>query len=320
MDWIKKNSEKFVLLLLSLALLGVSVLLFLNGRSFLATFDSLKNEVRQNNNVPALDIKPMEDAQASLAKPASWAGGHAGSLFVSRKYILQDGVLIDPFDPKTGRMLHPPIPNEWFIKYNLDITDPDVLTQDPDSDGFSNLDEFTAGTDPLDKNSHPAYITKLKLVKFIKVPFRLIFNARPDADSFQINTIDVHQPSQILKIGDQIQGTKFKIIKFDEKKFTDSNDIEHDISELTIQHIETGDKVVLVYNKQADSPDSYAQFKYLWDTNPQTSVFSVKKDHEFSLKPDTDVKYKLIDINEHEAVIQTKTQDQIKIPLLEGTH
>jgi len=310
MDWIKKNSEKFVLLLVSLALLAVSVLLIFNSRSFLATFEGLKAAVPENHNVPPLDVKPLEDAKTVLLKPGSW-GAHKGSLFVSRRYILKDGVLIDPFAEDSKIQLHPPVPNEWFNKNNLDITDPDILMEDADGDGFTNLDEYLAGTDPLDKNSHPAYTTKLKLLKFIKVPFRLIFNARPDADSFQINTLDVNQPSQILKIGDQIKGTKFKLIKFEEKSLTNSNGVVEDHSELTIQNTDTQAQVVLVYNQQADSPDSYAVFKYLWNN----TQFTVRKDQIFSLKPDDDVKYKLIDITDTQAVIQdTKTQEKTTIP------
>ncbi|MGB8354415.1 MAG: Amuc_1099 family pilus-like system protein [Chthoniobacteraceae bacterium] len=314
MDWIKKNYEKFALLLVALALLAVSVFLILGVRTFLASFEGLKAPVVESNKVPDLEpvLKPLEDAKASIQKPGAWTG-HQGSLFVSRRYILKDPDLIDPFDPKTGMQLHPPVPNEWFIKYNLDITDPDILTQDADGDGFTNLDEFNAGTDPLDKNSHPAYTTKLKLAKFIQVKFRLLFSAQPDADSYQINTVDLNQPSQILKIGDQIVGTKFKLIKFEPKSMTDSNGIDHNISELTIQNTETGAQVVLIYDKQADSPDSYAVFKYLWNNTQIT----VKKDQEFVLKPEVDVKYKLIDINDQEAVIQTATGDKIKIPHFE---
>ena len=143
--------------------------------------------------------------------------------------------------------------------------------------------------------------------------FRLLFSAQPDADSYQINTVDINQASQILKIGDQIAGTKFKLIKFEPKSMTDSNGIDHNISELTIQNTETQAQVVLVYDKQADSPDSYAVLKYLWNT----SQITVKKDQEFVLKPETDVKYKLIDISDREAVIQTKTGDKITIPHFE---
>lgn len=314
MEWIKKNYEKFALLLLAVGLLAVSGLLIWNRMSFVAGFESLKATVVQNNNIQPLKTESLEEARANLQKPATWAA-HPGSLFVSRKYILKDNALIDPFENQV--MLHPPVPNDWFIKNNLDLTEQDILTEDQDGDGFSNLDEFNAGTDPLDKNSHPAYTTKLRLEKFIKVPFRLVFKARPDPDSFQINTIDINQPSQILRVGDQIAKTKFKIVKFVEKFTPNQYQTMEDTSELTIQNTETGEQVVLVYGKTVDSPDSYAQFRYLWDN----SVFAVKKDKEFSLKPEADVKYKLIDINEREAVIQeTKTEKKITIPHLEEQH
>lgn len=315
MDWIKKNFEKFTLLLLSIALLGVSVLLFLNARGFFAMFDVLKQPVTHNNNVPPLDTKELDEDRNELLKPASWTG-HEGSLFVSRRYVVVSGTLVDPLEGDTGTPIHAPVPNSWFVKYHLEdiMLDSDALTEDPDGDGFTNLDEFNGGTDPLDKNSHPPYTTKLRLEKFINVPFRLVVKARPDADSFQIDTLDLHQPSQILHIGEMIQGTKFKLVKFEEKHTKDENDIDHDVSELTVQNVQTQEQVVLIMEKQVDSPDSYALFKYLWDN----SEFGVKKGQEFSLKPEPDIKYKLIDINQTEALIQNlKTNEQIKIPLLE---
>ena len=71
--------------------------------------------------------------------------------------------------------VHPPVPNEWLEQFDLPIADADVLTQDPDGDGFTNLDEWQGHTNPTDKNSHPAYIAKLKLSRFAQEPFRLIF-------------------------------------------------------------------------------------------------------------------------------------------------
>ena len=38
--------------------------------------------------------------------------------------------------------VHPPVPNEWFEQFGLPIVDADVLDQDPDGDGFTNLDEW----------------------------------------------------------------------------------------------------------------------------------------------------------------------------------
>ena len=74
MDWIKKNAEKFTLLLVALALLAVSVFLFLGERTFLASFEGLKAPVVENNKVPPLDLKPLEDAKVAIQKPGAWTG------------------------------------------------------------------------------------------------------------------------------------------------------------------------------------------------------------------------------------------------------
>ena len=311
MDWIKKNVDQFALALLALLLLAVSAMLILNEWNFRQTFAGLRGDVARNNNIPPLDVKPLDDANAAIAKPAAW-GTHKGSLFVSRKYIIKDGLPYDPSED-TSKPLHPPVPNGWFLEHNLDLLDPGVLEEDPDGDGFTNLDEWQGKTDPNNKDSHPPYYTKLRLEKYVKQPFRLIFKARPDADSFQIDTVDIKQPTQILKVGDQVAGTKFKIVQFDEKKIVDANGVEKDVSELTLQNTETGTKVVLVKEKLVDSPDSYALLKYLWDG----TGLKVKKDQTFTLKPEADVEYKLIDFTETEALIQLiKTGEKITVPHL----
>jgi hypothetical protein len=318
MDWIKKNYEKFSLLLLSAALLGVSIFLILSAQGFLASFESLKQPVVPNNKMPALDTQSVEAAQASLKQPATWTSqngtdGKAKSLFVSRPYLVSpDGLTLSA--PDVG--ISPSgIPSEWIIKNHLDPLDPDIANEDPDGDGFTNLDEYKGNTDPNDKNSHPPYVTKLFLAQFIQVPFRLVFKGQPDDDTYQIDTVDVNQPTQILKMGDPIAGTKFKIVKFEKKGFTDENGVDHDVSELTVQNVETNAKVILVLEKVSNSPDSYAKFRYLWN---QPADITVKKDATFSIKPETDIQYKLIDINANEATIQNlKTNEEIKIPLLQ---
>jgi len=88
--------------------------------------------------------------------------------------------------------------------------------------------------------------------------------------------------------------------------------VDTDVSELTVKNLETGVEVALILDKVVDSPDSFALFKELWDN----SEFSVKKDQKFSLKVDPTVEYKLIDIQENEAVITNlKTGGEpIKVP------
>jgi TPR repeat protein/parvulin-like peptidyl-prolyl isomerase len=47
------------------------------------------------------------------------------------------------------------IRNSWIIEHGLDFTNPKLPEDDPDQDGFSNLEEHDAGTDPLSATSKP---------------------------------------------------------------------------------------------------------------------------------------------------------------------
>lgn len=319
MDWIKKNYDRFALILLALALLVSSIYLLLTAHGFSERFASVLSEPPHGKKVTMLETEALEKADASLSKPAAW-NQHNGSLFVSRKYVAKrdasgpgQDALIDPFE-NGSPALHPPIPNEWFLQNGLAdrILDADVLKQDADNDGFTHLDEYLGKTDPQNADSHPGYLTKLRLKKFVKVPFRLKFEAYDGGDSFQINTVDVRQPTQFVKMGETINGTKYKVAKFEKKSVVNPRtEVDTDVSELTVENIETGLNVVLVVRTEVNAPDQYARFAFLWDH----TEFSVKKEQNFSLKPEPDIQYKLIDIRDAEAVIiNLKTGDQIKVP------
>jgi hypothetical protein len=323
MNWIKRNYDQFILALVALMLVALSVLLIMSAMSFQQTFAGIRGQVFHNNAVPPVDMSGIQNAVAAIDAPAKWQlNADQGSLFVSIPYIAQGDILIDPRTSKEP--LHPPVPNRWIIDHKLDILDNNVLNEDPDGDGFTNLDEWknikgdgSDSTDPQDKNSHPPYWTKLRLVEYIKKPFRLLFNAydgdvkHPESITFQINTVDVQQPSQFVKIGDVINGTKFKVTGFAYKTvFNPTIQIERDVSQMTVQNTENGDNVTLVLETIVDSPDSYALFNYLW-ANKQ---FEVKKGKEFVLLPEASLRYKLIDISDAEALIETPTGQQVRIP------
>ncbi len=85
------------------------------------------------------------------------------------------------------------ITDDWEMKYGLDRHAAADALDDPDGDGFTNLEEFNHSSDPQQAASHPPYAIKLRFVKRIEVPFPLIFqsvNILPGGDSvFQLNSI-----------------------------------------------------------------------------------------------------------------------------------
>jgi len=297
MDWIKQNYERALLGLLAVVAVASAGLAGWEAVSFPEKFAERNSPKKPDNKTVPPNLQAVDSAVTAASAPQSFSA-HDGSLFVSRPYVLKGDVLMDPLEE--GQELHPPIKNAWLIKYNLDYADPGIREQDPDKDRFSNLEEFVAGTDPTNDQSVPPYFTKLKLVKFDPKPFRLRFSGTPDeGQTFSINTKDLGGRTQFLQIGEMVQGAPYKILSFEAKKTT-RNEMDIDVSELTIQNTETGQKIVLVFDKEADDPTSFGEFLYLYDN----SKIRVKKDDEFSLKPEEGKKYKLVDISAQEAVIQ----------------
>ncbi len=246
-------------------------------------------------SAPAAAVE-LDRAMAQLQQPAQWKSRTRSGLFVPEKHFIGANGL-----PATlqNTQVHPPVPNDWFEKFNLPIQDADVLEQDPDGDGFTNLEEWQAGADPTNRESHPDYLTKLHLVAATEEPFPFVFSSRT-GNKFGINSIDESEPTQFLKIGDVIRGTDFRIVKFTEKHERNQYGIKADVSELLLEHKNTGAQVTLVKGKVATSPQSVATFVYTWGGRRQ---FEVRKDQEFSLKPQEEIRYKLVDVRPDKAVI-----------------
>ncbi|MEI6033797.1 MAG: Amuc_1099 family pilus-like system protein [Verrucomicrobiae bacterium] len=307
MDWITTNYERALLGLSALALMACAGWLASESLSFPESFSGRDSTKKPNHSIVSPDIKSVEAAAALSSAPGAWEL-HDGSIFVSNPYVVKEGKLFDPLEG--GDDLHPPIKNAWLMKYRLDYADPDIKDQDFDDDRFTNLEEFIAGTDPTDPTSTPPYSNKLRLTKFDPIPFKLKFSGDSgDGETFIVNAKDKKSQTQFLKIGEMITGTPYKVISYKKDSET-KNEMEVDISVLTIENTKTGQKIPLVFNREANDPTSFGEFLYLYDN----SNLRVKKDDEFTLAPDASRKYKLIDISAQEAQIQDlKTGEKIRI-------
>lgn len=312
MDWIRTNYDRFAVLVAALFLLLCSFFIWRSASQFADNFAALQSSPPTRKAGPLPNATALQDAAQAMRQPAQWTFGGRSGLFVPEKHFIGANGL--PVTLQTTEV-HPPVPNEWLDQFGLPIADADVLTQDPDGDGFTNLDEWQFHSNPTDKSSHPDYLTKLKMKSFSREPFRMIF-ASYVGDTFTINTTDLKEPTQFLKLGDTIVGTQFKIVKFTEKHHTNpATGGEDDVSELTLEHEATREQLTLVKEKVAVSPESVANFVYSWGTPKD---FPVRKEQEFSLPPHEEIKYKLVDVQPDKAVIVNtqKPEERIDIGLL----
>ena len=311
MEWVRKNYEGLALGVASLILFLSGIWIFERASHFREEFAGLRSRPRELPASPPGKAAAVELAAQHLRQPPQWTFSGRSGLFVPEKHFIgADG---QPATLHTTEV-HPPVPNEWFEQFGLPIADGDVLEQDPDGDGFTNLDEWEGHTNPMDRNSHPDYVTKLKLKSFSTEPFPFVFASRTE-DTFGINTIDLREPTQFVKVGDMIAGTKFHVAHFREKFERNKYGTNVDVSELILENVETHEQVALVKERVAISPASIATLVYSWKGHRELTV---KKDQEFSLPPETNIKYKLIDVQPTKAVITSsqKPEAPIEIGLL----
>ena len=310
MTWVRANFDR-VLVFAAAFFLFVSALIITKNAWQFGESLGLQTAPAPKPAAPPPKAFELEQATEKLKQPAQWTMSSRSGLFVPEKHFIGANGL--PATLQTTEV-HPPVPNEWLEQFNLPIADADVLTQDPDSDGFNNLEEWQNHTAPTDKASHPPFIAKLKMKSFAQEPFRLVFASWVDA-TFALNTHDLKEPTQFLKIGDSIRGTKFKLVKFTEKYDTNKYGTKVDVSELTLENRETHEPVTLVKEKIMISPESVAHFVYEWGERKE---FAVKKNQEFSLKPEEQIRYKLIDVLPRRALVVDirKPEQPIEVPPL----
>jgi hypothetical protein len=311
MNWVRAHYEAVCLIAAAAVLFLSSLFIWRNAARFGSQLAIMPPVLSLKSVSPLAKAEELAAAEEKLHQPPQWTFGGRSGLFVPEKHFI--GANGQPATLQTTEV-HPPVPNEWLEQFGLPIADADVLDQDPDGDGFNNLDEWTGQTNPTDGNSHPEYCTKLKLKWATEEPFRLVFSSWV-ADTYAINTIDLKQPTQFLKVDDSIKGTRFKIVKFVEKYQPNKYGTNVDVSELTLEQVETKQQLTLIKEKAAISPESVATLVYTWGGRQE---FVVRKDQEFSLKPKAQIKYKLVDVGLAKAVIvnSQRTDEPIEIGLL----
>ncbi len=153
--------------------------------------------------------------------------------------------VVDIYDP-TVEAIHKGIPNAWFLQHGLidalSVSDGDA--QDSDKDGFSNREEYEAGTNPMQVSSLPPLVqveagkpVKLEVVDVHRshatITVDSMFASDPDPTSVNIKVFHkVEDQRPVVKctlekgksfgIDEKGNPGRFTIVGFEKKTFTDS--------------------------------------------------------------------------------------------------
>ena len=311
MDWIKDNWEK-------LAVFVVTLIVVLTSVGTIKKALGYPDQFVQEAPIPGEELNPpnfdeLTEAQLLLDDQAVWRnetrpiGGTSETrklpLFVSIPIIEVEGRIIDLSDPNAEK-LRPPVENAWLIDNNLDILSSSILEQDTDNDQFTNIEEWGAKTSPVDPAEHPLYATKLDFVSRQQQSYTVKFAARPDKATFQISRIPTSAWPQratfIMSVGETSEDGQFRIESIKENESVNNVGINVDAAELTVTHLPTDTKHIVIRGIEKVIPTFFAEFQFPLGDGKS---FYKKIGESFALDLNPDIKYKVIDIQEDRAVV-----------------
>ena len=245
LTWIKTHPAQAAVVALSFSLTASSLELYRESSSIRLNKGTLdpRPTTAAPIQAPEYNPAPLDHALAAAQSPRAWnSEPDAGRLFASKPLVNIKGRL----ETVAGKMFHPPVPNDWLLKYGLDPMDSSVLLTDPDLDGFTTLQEWEGldavshlddlgkpvtvsgqplvddSTSPIDPKSHPGYHTRLALERVEQIPFHLRFLSHdvdptnPDRITVQINATPGR--TEFVEVGASLKHAPVDIRSFTRKE------------------------------------------------------------------------------------------------------
>lgn len=333
MSWISDNYEKALVggaiaVCLGLGYVGWSGLQSVDGDFSGGLIGSGKNdtEVAGSDRIPK--------AEQSLGLKRAWTRGKDAQdrpvdLFTGIPLFIKSNAPDKSIDLLKDPPVHPPIENTWWLETRLDPGLDNAPSQDPDGDGFSNLEEYKAKTDPLNQHDHPTLIQKLVFVR----DESLVWVLRPSHNqngAFPFTYIDGKNIENRITAADPVkegelffrkgvQANRFKLLGHKVVRELDKKlniEMEKTIVQVEDQHPTKKGKV---YEFPAPlSPAMANDFKQfdrsavftLEAVGNQGTEFKVEENTSFALPPDAKEKeYHLKSVTPEKVVIEYKSSN-----------
>lgn len=188
------------------------------------------------------------------------------------------------------------MPDEWELKYGLNPNADDAL-QDDDADGFTNLEEYQAGSNPGDADAHPSYAEKLRVIKIGRTPMPLSFQGVNRLSTNEVHFLLKNRQSRrdtYAKLGDTVDG--YKLVGFEPKKIKVKKgtfEVDEDVSVLKVSR---DNKVVPLTINRENQGEIGASLIFLVDQ----AKMVVKLGDVIKLKNNS---YKIIDIKKDTVIL-----------------
>ena len=185
----------------------------------------------------------------------------------------------------------------WCRKYGLDPKDPAMLDADPDGDGFSNREEYIAGTNPLDPHSVPGMLEGIVMqeLKEVQVPVLL---REVKGGKARVERLDAPGTEE-WEQGTVVKGLPYRVTAVKQEVKADKHGVFSDVSQVTLENTGTKETVVLIRDLPARSSETHAVL-----VGPGGVVQKVHVDEVIQLPGQKDRKFKVLELRPEQVVVE----------------
>ncbi len=196
----------------------------------------------------------------------------------------------------------------WCKRYGLDPKDPGMLDADPDRDGFSNREEYIAGTSPLDPHSVPGMLDGVMMTEMKEVMVPLILREVKDGKA-QVERRDTGGMEEWQQ-GTVVAGLPYRVTTVKHEVKADKHGVFSDMSRMTLENPDTKETLTLVRNLPARSSETYAIL-----TGTGIADQKIHVDEVIEIAGQKDKKFKVLEIRPEQVVIEEMgTRRPLTIP------